>query len=104
LLNHWTSNRSSKKNKKSTQSQVAEKLEIEVETASRLETGTISPTLERFEHFNQLFDYTVGTFFCSDSQEIKVQFMYLAELMPSLKANEKSYLIYYIVDFVNLLY
>jgi transcriptional regulator with XRE-family HTH domain len=92
-----------RKIKKLTQAQVAEKLEIEVETVSCMETGSISPTLEGLEQFSQLFDCPVSTFFCSDSQEIHTLTIYLADLMQSLLPNEKSYLVNSINNFVNFI-
>ncbi|MDR2199713.1 MAG: helix-turn-helix domain-containing protein, partial [Deltaproteobacteria bacterium] len=52
---------------KLTQTQVGEKLGIETETVSRMESGFISPTLERLEQFSKLYDCPVILFFQDDS-------------------------------------
>jgi transcriptional regulator with XRE-family HTH domain len=50
-----------------TQSQVADKLGIETESVSRMETGAISPTLDRLEQFSELFGCPPIVFFQDDT-------------------------------------
>ncbi|WP_284509309.1 helix-turn-helix transcriptional regulator [Caballeronia sp. GAFFF2] len=46
-----------------TQSVVANAVGVEIQTISRLETGTISPTVHRLSQFAELFDCPIGSLF-----------------------------------------
>jgi transcriptional regulator with XRE-family HTH domain len=54
-----------------TQAQVAAQLGIETETVSRLETGVISPTLERLDQLSRLFNCPVSAFFPDETTDAR---------------------------------
>jgi transcriptional regulator with XRE-family HTH domain len=85
---------------KLTQAQVADELAIEVETVSRLETGAISPTIERLDQFANLFGCHFSTFFLSETEENHALAANLAELIQTLKLEERAYLLESILSFV----
>jgi transcriptional regulator with XRE-family HTH domain len=73
-----------------TQAKVAEKLGIETETVSRLETGAISPTLERLEQFSKLYSCPVVGFFRDAAEDATGLAQSLFEIVNPLKQDERA--------------
>jgi transcriptional regulator with XRE-family HTH domain len=86
-----------------TQSQVAEKLGIEVETVSRLETGTRPASLARLEQLGELFGCPVVRFF-QDEFEVddNSRLLTLSDVLLSLQPEEKTLLVSFMIDAARL--
>jgi transcriptional regulator with XRE-family HTH domain len=81
---------------KLTQSQVAERLEIEIETVSRFETGTRPASLFRLEQLSKLFCCPVVRFFQDDSEiedDENTLFRSFTDIFQSLDSDERSFMI-----------
>jgi transcriptional regulator with XRE-family HTH domain len=85
-----------------TQAKVAEKLEIEAETVSRIETGAISPTLERLDQFSRLFNCPVVSFFREPSSDPTKIARSLAETISHIKPDERTILVNFVDYLVKL--
>jgi transcriptional regulator with XRE-family HTH domain len=82
-----------------TQSQVAEKLGIEVETVSRLETATWPVSLARLEQLGELFGCPVVRFFRDDSEvDDNSGLQTLADILLTLNPDEKTLLVSFMTD------
>jgi transcriptional regulator with XRE-family HTH domain len=86
-----------------TQAKVAERLSIETETVSRLETGAISPTLERLEQFSQLFHCPVISFFRDVVDDAAGLAQSLSVLITPLKPDERAAMIKIVDELARLL-
>jgi transcriptional regulator with XRE-family HTH domain len=86
-----------------TQAKVAEKLGIETETVSRLETGAISPTLERLEQFSKLYQCPVVGFFRDALDDAAGLSQSLADLIAPLKRDERALMINFVEELTRLL-
>jgi transcriptional regulator with XRE-family HTH domain len=86
-----------------TQSQIAEKLGIEVETVSRLETATRPASLARLEQLGELFGCPVVRFFQDDSEvDDNTGLQTLSDVMQSLQPDEKTPLVSFMTDAARL--
>ncbi|MDR0548881.1 MAG: helix-turn-helix domain-containing protein [Deltaproteobacteria bacterium] len=85
-----------------TQAKVAEKLGIETETVSRLETGAISPTLERLEQFSKLYRCPVVAFFRDDLDDDSSLSRTIIDVISPLKKNERALLLSFLDDLAKL--
>jgi transcriptional regulator with XRE-family HTH domain len=74
-----------------TQQHVAEKINVAVETVSRIETGDMSTTLKRLEQFAELFNCSVASFFRSPDSSSEEMTMTIADMMRSLKPRDKNF-------------
>jgi transcriptional regulator with XRE-family HTH domain len=89
-----------------TQAQVAGQLGIE--TVSRLETGVISPTLERLDQLSRLFNCPVSAFFSYETKDARADpepddyAVQLARIIRPLNNNEKKVFVNFIVQTVGL--
>jgi len=72
-----------------TQAQLAEQMEIEKETVSRIETGTISPTLARLAQLAKLLDCEIGDLVQENSPEAADQAMALLTRMENLTESQR---------------
>jgi transcriptional regulator with XRE-family HTH domain len=86
-----------------TQAQVADRLGIEKETVSRLETGVISPSLARLEQLADLFDCTVRQFFWHESGDERKQADVIADMIHSLPENRREIVVRFVADVVRVL-
>ncbi|MDR1608071.1 MAG: helix-turn-helix domain-containing protein [Deltaproteobacteria bacterium] len=86
-----------------TQAKVAEKLGLETETISRLETGVISPTLERLEQFSHLFHCPVVSFFRDAEEDATGLAQSLADIISPLKPSERSAMVNFMDEMARLL-
>ena len=85
-----------------TQAKVAIALDIETETVSRLETGSISPTLERLTQFSELFNCQVIDFFRDDTGDLEAQAQTIAGLLTPLNSEERKAIVKMVSDVVRL--
>lgn len=86
-----------------TQAQVAEMMNIEKETLSRMETGVISPTLSRLAQMAAILECPVSDFFKpypptgSDLTET------LSQLLHNLSVKEQGIVVNIVADMIKLL-
>jgi transcriptional regulator with XRE-family HTH domain len=86
-----------------TQAQVAEKLGIEKETVSRMETGVIPPSLARLEQLADIFGCTVRQFFWHESGDERTQADAIADMIRSLPQNRREMVVRFVADVVRVL-
>jgi transcriptional regulator with XRE-family HTH domain len=86
-----------------TQVQVADRLGIEKETVSRLETGVIPPSLARLEQLADIFDCTVRHFFWHESGDERTQADAIADMIRSLPESRRAMVVRFVVDVVRVL-
>ena len=86
-----------------TQAEVAEYLKIEVETVSRLETGTIAPTLKRLEQLSDLLDCPVVSFFEKATISLSEQAEAIAKLLSPLSKEERQSVLKIVEDVTTLI-
>ena len=91
-----------RKKKNFTQAEVAEHLKIEVETMSRLKTGTIAPTLKRLEQLSNLFDCPVASFFGKATISLSEQAEAIATLLSPLSKEERHLVLKLVEDVTQL--
>jgi transcriptional regulator with XRE-family HTH domain len=72
-------------------------MEHNTETVPRMETGFISPTLERLEQFSKLYDCPVIFFFKDDSESTNSFAHTLADNINPLRKEERSILFNFII-------
>ena len=92
-----------RKKKDFTQAEVAEHLKIEVETVSRLETGTIAPTLKRLEQLSELFDCPIVSFFGQATVSLSEQAEAIAILLSPLSKEERHLVVKFVEDVTQLM-
>lgn len=88
---------------KLTQAQVAEKLEIEKESVSRMETGHISPTLARLEQLASLYGCPVQAFFWHEAGEAAGQAATLEDMIRSLPPEKRELIVKLVSEIVHVL-
>ncbi|WP_027188395.1 helix-turn-helix domain-containing protein [Desulfovibrio cuneatus] len=86
-----------------TQAQVAEALEIEKETVSRIETGAISPTITRLAQFAELFGCPVNAFFWQEQGKADDQTITILEMISSLPENKRALIVRFIGEITKVL-
>lgn len=72
-----------------TQAQLAEYMNLEKETVSRIETGVISPTLVRLAQLAKFLDCEIGDFLQVDSQQVTDHALSLAKRMENLNEGQR---------------
>ncbi|MDR0354643.1 MAG: helix-turn-helix domain-containing protein [Deltaproteobacteria bacterium] len=86
-----------------TQAQVAEKLGIENETLSRIETGARPASLSRLEQLSDLFGCPAFRFFEQENQsEDKALLQSLGDILQRLTPEEQKLLVNYMIDTAKL--
>lgn len=75
-----------------TQAQLAEFMDIEKETVSRIETGVISPTLARLAQLAKFLDCEISDLLKTGSPELADQALSLAKRMENLSENQRTIL------------
>lgn len=88
---------------KMTQAQTAEKLGVEKETLSRLETGAISPSLARLEQLGKIFGCPVRQFFWHESGDEQTQADTIADMIRTLPEEKREQVVRFIADVVRVL-
>jgi transcriptional regulator with XRE-family HTH domain len=86
-----------------TQAQVADRLGIEKETVSRLETGVIPPSLARLEQLADIFGCTVRQFFWHESGNERAQADAIADMIRSLPESGREIVVRFVADVVRVM-
>jgi transcriptional regulator with XRE-family HTH domain len=86
-----------------TQAKVAEHLGIEPATVSRIETGVISPTLERLEQFGQMFNCPIAVFFRDVTDDAESTAYTLADMLRPLNKDQRKLIVNFIDNACNFL-
>ena len=88
---------------KMTQSQTAEKLGIEKETLSRMETGVISPTLTRLEQLGKIFGCPVRQFLWHERGDEQTKADTIADMIRTLPEERRGLVVRFVADVVRVL-
>ena len=86
-----------------TQSSTAEMLGIEKETLSRIENGSISPTLTRLEQLGKIFGCPVRYFFLHERGDEQNQADTIMEMIKSLPDKKRELVVKFVADVVRVL-
>ena len=86
-----------------TQIQVAEKLGVEKETVSRLETGANPPTLKRLEQLAEILGCPVRCFFWRTEGNDPAQAETIADMIRSLPPERRARVVRFVEDVVRVL-
>ena len=85
-----------------TQSQVAERLGVEKESVSRMESGKITLTLDRLQQFAGIFGCSVSELLCDASPEAMEQTQVIAEMMSPLSSEERTAVVRFVGEAIRL--
>ena len=86
-----------------TQAQIAERLSVEKESISRMESGRIVLSLERLQQFAEVFCCSVGELLHEPSSDVEVQAKNIAELLQELSYEEREAVVRFVGEAVRLL-
>jgi len=86
-----------------TQSDVAEKLGIEKETLSRMETGAISPTLTRLEQLSKILGCPIRQFFWHERGDEQTQADTITDMIQTLSEEKRELVVRFVADVVRVL-
>ena len=87
-----------------TQPQVAELIGgVEKETISRLETGTISQTVERLEMLSKALSCPITRFFLSEGEEKNVYAATITDMLDTLPADRQESIVKCVAEMVRAL-
>jgi transcriptional regulator with XRE-family HTH domain len=86
-----------------TQAQVAEMMGVEKETISRIETGVISPTLNRLRQIAEILDCSLSDLFRSDSTAVSDQAESISDMIHSLPEDEREMVVRFVAEVVRVL-
>lgn len=87
-----------RKTKGLTQAEIAEQLEVETETISRIENGVISPTLVRLEQMATLLGCSISSFFISEGDDTRDLADSIAECLQGLSTKDKEMILRVVSD------
>lgn len=85
-----------------TQGELAERVNIEQESMSRIETGAITPSLSRLVSLADALDCSVETLLRPASHRKQDQALVMAELLNGLSSAERAFALGVVRDFVGL--
>lgn len=85
-----------------TQAQVANRISVEKESVSRMESGKISLNLERLQQFADLFGCPVSGLLKEPSQDAQAQAETIAALMSHLEPEEREMIVNIVAEVVRL--
>lgn len=85
-----------------TQAQVAERISVEKETVSRLESGKISLTVERLQQLAVIFGCSVTDLLKEPSVELQVQAETIVDMLRPLSQEEREAVVRFVGDAVRL--
>ena len=85
-----------------TQAQVAERLSVEKESISRMESGRIVLSLERLEQFALLYGCSVGELLREASQDVEAQGQAIMEMLSPLTPEEREAVLRFVGEAVRL--
>jgi len=92
-----------RKRKGMTQAQVGEKLGLERETISNMETGATSLTLERLEELAELFGCPVRWFLWQEEGTVREQAEMLADMIQSVPPKRRPAIVRAVAEMVRAL-
>lgn len=82
-----------------TQAQIAEQMNVETETISRIENGVISPTLVRLEQIADLLNCSISSFFIMEgSNNVRDWADSIAECLQELPTKDKEMILRVVTD------
>ena len=85
-----------------TQAQVAEKISVEKESVSRMESGRISLSLDRLQQLSELFGCAVIDFFKEQSSSAEEHAASIIDMIRPLSEEERVAIVHFIGDVVRL--
>ena len=85
-----------------TQSQVAERLGVEKESISRMESGKITLTLDRLQQFAGIFGCSASELLCDPSPESMEQAQAIVEMIRPLSPEERAAVVRFVGEAVRL--
>ena len=85
-----------------TQQQVAERMSVEKESISRMESGKISLSLDRLQQFASIYGCSVSELLRESSQEAEEQAQVIVDLMSSLAPEERDAVVRFVGEAVRL--
>ncbi|MCH5277401.1 MAG: helix-turn-helix transcriptional regulator [Desulfovibrionaceae bacterium] len=85
-----------------TQAQVAEKISVEKETVSRLESGKISLTVDRLQQLALIFGCSLTDLLNAPDASIEQQAKTLADMLRPLSVEEREAVMRFVGDVVRL--
>ena len=85
-----------------TQAQVAEKISVEKETVSRLESGKISLTVDRLQQLALIFGCSLNDLLSAPDDSIEQQAKTLADMLRPLSAEERDAVMRFVGEVVRL--
>ena len=86
-----------------TQAQVAERLSVEKESISRMESGRIMLSLERLQQFADVFCCSVSELLWDSLPEVEAQAQSIVELLQGLSPEEREAVVRFVGETVRLL-
>jgi transcriptional regulator with XRE-family HTH domain len=86
-----------------TQVQLADKLQIEKESVSRIETGAVAPSLLRLEQIAGALGCPVRRFFLHQSGDERMQADVIADMIHHLPAGNRELVVKFVADVVRVL-
>ena len=86
-----------------TQAQVAERLSVEKESISRMESGRIMLSLDRLQQLADVFCCSVSELLRDSSPEIEAQTQTIVELLQELSQEEREAVVRFVGEAVRLL-
>lgn len=85
-----------------TQAQVAERLSVETESISRMESGNIGLSLDRLQQFAVLYGCSVSEFLQDSAADTQAQAQAIAEMMRPLSLEEREAVVRFVGEAVRL--
>ena len=85
-----------------TQAQVAERLSVEKESISRMESGRIALNLERLQQFADIYGCTVADLIKVGTTDVQAQAQGLADMLSPLSQEEREAVVRLVGDTVRL--
>ncbi len=86
-----------------TQAQVAERLSVEKESISRMESGRMALNLERLQQFADIYGCTVSDLIEDGSADVQAQAQSLTEMLSPLSPDEREAVVRFVGETVRLL-
>ena len=85
-----------------TQAQVAEKISVEKETVSRLESGKISLTVDRLQQLALIFGCSLNDLISAPTEGLQAQAQTIADMLRPLSPEEREAVVRFVGDVVRL--
>ncbi|SHN72639.1 helix-turn-helix domain-containing protein [Desulfovibrio litoralis] len=86
-----------------TQENVAERMGIEKETISRMESGSISPSLKRLEQLAIIFECHLTDFLRQPTDDLHEQAITIADIISPLPAQDREEVVRLVAHIVGVL-